>query len=260
MAWNSSFWARNHLSIKFITSREKKKAHSILYSIQTCSGHSSNSFKGQSEGQMCHCSSGLSFTTALLLRNVILKTSPCFFALPCLSKDFTEEFSDASWTYGFFLTSGLSNPIPFLQGWAAACGSDHPWLPTAVPKPWSSVSVAPAGHVVGGSFLQRDWGSASLGNTTSPWGPDKMDSGTFILITALLQCQAVQDRGFSWWLFAFSERWEEYIFFLFPWLTQTISMKRLRWVESIHSNQRDRRVGVKSPSASLPCMSEEFLE
>lgn len=63
----------------------------------------------------------------------------------------------------------------------------------AVTEPWSPVLVVPAGHAVEGSFLQRDWRSASLGNTTSPWAPDKMDSGTFILITP---CQAVGQEGF----------------------------------------------------------------
>lgn len=52
----------------------------------------------------------------------------------------------------------------------------------------------------------------SLGNTASLRASDEVDSGTFILITPLLQRQAVLDRGFSWWLFAFSGRREEYIF------------------------------------------------
>ena len=58
---------------------KKEKKLSILYSIQICSEHSSNSFKGLSEGQMCHCSSGLSFTFALLRRDALLKISPLLF-------------------------------------------------------------------------------------------------------------------------------------------------------------------------------------
>lgn len=35
---------------------------------------------------------------------LFLKPSLCFFTLPCPSEDFTQEFSDASWTNSYFLT------------------------------------------------------------------------------------------------------------------------------------------------------------
>lgn len=143
---------------------------------------------------------------------LFLKFPPCFFTLPCLSKDFTQEFSDASWTYGYFLTSGLSNEIPSLSCRAGLLRANRPSL-AAHCSSRAAVSCF-SGHVVEGSFLQKegDWGPGSLGNTASPRASDKVDSGTFILITPLLYCQAVLGRGFSWWLFAFSGRWEEYLF------------------------------------------------
>lgn len=260
MAWNSSFRARNHSSIKFITSRGKEKAFCTVFrlilSIPQIPSTDSQRDRcaivapGSLSPLLCYC---------VML---FLKPPPCFFALPCLSKDFTQEFSDASWTYGYFLTSGLSNEILSL--------SCRPGLlPVGLTILGCQLQFLSRGLLFWWCQLATLWKAAFSKQIGDLWvWETQCLPGLLIrwilghLFWLLLYCNVklYRTEGFFWLLFAFSGRWEEYIVSLLPCLTWTISMKWLRWIESIHSNQRERSDGVKSRSASFPCMSEEFLE
>lgn len=87
-AWNSSFRARYQVAFSKIFRQDVG-----IPQIPT-----------EDSQRDRHVIAALGSLSSLLCYYMVLFLKPptCFFALPCLSEDFTQEFSAASWIYGYF--------------------------------------------------------------------------------------------------------------------------------------------------------------
>lgn len=187
-----------------------------MYGIQTSSGHSSNSFKGQPEGQTCH-SPGLFSPLLCYCMTPFLKPPPCFLSLSCLSEDFSWEFSNSLL---LFPRGGLLLRWPWWDTWRRAASS-------------------------GGGRL----GICHFGNAVSYGDPVSVGSGTFIVLTPYCSIKMYWKEGFPLAICLLRKGRRVQLFCLpgsrelFPWKC---------WCASTHSNQKGCGDGV---SPSLPAFS-----
>lgn len=172
---------------------------------------------------------------------LFLKSSLCFFTPPCLSKDFTQEFSDASWTNSYLLTSGLPNKILsffFFElvsclGGVTTLGCPLQflsWFPVLVAMQWKE-AFSESGSLGVWKFRKHV--------TQGFWQGGLWD----IWLHLYCNVKLCWTEGFPGGYLP-SQEGGKSIFSLLAWLTRTISMKRLTQIESIHSNQRDCSDGV----------------